>query len=50
MWEAIHPASNFHVDISIFGDIGGKVVLLYEIVGEVGEFEAHVLKAGHRSV
>ena len=32
----IHTASDFHVDISIFGDLGGKVVLLYKVVGEVG--------------
>ena len=50
MREAIHTASDFHIDISIFGELGGKVLLLYEAVGEVSEVDAHVLKAGHRSV
>ena len=50
MWEAIHAVSDFRIDVSIFGGLGGKVVLLHEVVGEVGEFEMHVLEAGHWSV
>ena len=30
--------------------LGGKVVLLQEVVGGVCEFETHVLKAGHWGV
>ena len=47
MWEAIRATSDLYVDLSTFGDFGGKVVLLREIVGEVCEFETHVLEAGH---
>ena len=50
LWEAIHAASDFFVDVSIYGDLGGKVVLLHGVVGEVCEFETHVLKAGHWGV
>ena len=50
MWEAIHAASDFYVDVSISGQLGDKVVLLHEVVGEVCEFEMHVLKAGHWGV
>ena len=50
MWETILAASDFHVDVSIFGDLGGKVVLLHKVGGEVSEFETHVLETGHWGV
>ena len=50
MWEARNTTSDFHVYVSIFGDLGGTVLLLYEVVGEVDKFEAHILEAEHQSV
>ena len=50
MWETIHAASDFYVDVSIYGELGGNVVLLHEVFGEVCEFDTHVLEAGHWDV
>ena len=47
MWGTIHAASDLYVDVPISGDLGGKVVLLHEVIGDVCEFEMHVLEAGH---
>ena len=46
----MHAASDFYVDVSISGELGGKVVLLNKVVGEVCDFETHVLKAEHWGV
>ena len=50
MWESMHSSPDLDMDVSIFGDFGGNIVLLEKIFGEVAEFETHVFVAGHRGV
>ena len=50
LWDSIHSSSDFNLDVPIFDDFGGEVVLLYKIIREVAEFEVHVFVAGNRSV
>ena len=50
LWESIHSSTDLNVDVSIFGECGGEIVLLDKIFGEVAEFEAHVCVAGHNGV
>ena len=33
--KSIHPAPYLNIDVPIFGDFGGKVVLIDKIIGEV---------------
>ena len=47
LWESIHSSPDINVDVSIFGDFGGEIVLLDEIFGEVAEFKAHIFVAVH---
>ena len=49
--KSVHPAPDFGVDIPIFGDFGGKVVLFDKIIGEVaGFYYLHIFIAGHWGV
>ena len=50
LWESIHSSPDIDVDVFIFGDFGGEIVLLDEIFGEVAEFKAHIFVAGNRGV
>ena len=50
LWKSIHSSSDFNVDVAIYGDFGGEIVLLDKIFWEVAELEAHVLVAGHWGV
>ena len=50
MWESMHSSPDLDMDVSIFGDFGGNIVLLEKIFGEVAEFETHVFVAGHRGI
>jgi len=50
LWESIHTSSDFNVDVAIFDDFGGEIVLVDKIFWEVTELEAHVLIADHRGV
>ena len=48
--KSVHPAPDFDVDVPIFGNFGGKVVLFDKIIRDVAEFEPHIFVAGHWGV
>ena len=48
--ESIHSLSDFDIDVPIFSDFGGKIVLLDKVVEEVAKFEPHIFVVRHRSV
>ena len=50
LWESTHYLLDLNVDISIFSDFGGEIILIEKSFGEVAEFEAHVFVAGHMGV
>ena len=50
MRKSIHLTSDLNIDIPIFGDFGGKVVLFDKIIREVTEFEPHIFIAEHWGV
>ena len=48
--KSVHPTSYFNIDVSIFCDFGGEIVLFHKILGEVTEFEVHIFIAGYWSI
>ena len=50
LWVSIHSSPDLDVDVSIFGEFGGEIVLIEKISGEVAGSEAHVFVVVHRGV
>ena len=46
----MHPPLNLHIHITTPGGLCLKIVVLHHTLGEVDEFEAHVLASSHWSV
>ena len=47
--ESIHAPYDFDIDVTIFGDLRPKIILLDDVFGDVGNFETHVFETLHRS-
>ena len=45
--KSVHPVPDFYVDLPIFGDSGGKIILFDKIIRDVAEFEPHIFVVGH---
>ena len=49
MGESVHAPSDFDIDLAVFGDLRPEIILLDDVVGDVGNFETHVFETLHRS-
>ena len=50
LFETVHGTSNFHVDISIWGNDVVEFVLVDDLLGDVGELHSHVFVSVQWSV
>ena len=47
MWESVHALTHLNVNVSILGDFCLKIILVDDVVGDIGNFYPHVFISSH---